>query len=261
MTRLLGVIGHPIAHTLSPRMHRAAIEALGADAAYLAIDVPPDSLAGAMRDLRALDALGLNVTVPHKTAIVPLLDEIDAEAKAIGAVNTIVRDGVRWVGTNTDARGLSRALEEAGVRASRAVVIGAGGAARAAFHALRTGGATVEVIARRPEAWPGAKALGDAAALRRVFAASDLVVQATTATMSPADGEALARLLPLEALPGTAAVIDLVYRPKETALLAAARARGLEAIDGLGMLVHQGALSLELWLGRRVPVDAMRRAL
>ena len=132
MTTLLAVIGHPIAHSLSPRMHAAAIDALGLDAAYLALDVAPERLDRTVRELSMLGAIGFNVTLPHKEAIVASLDAIDGEARAIGAVNTVVREDGRWVGTNTDARGLVRSIDEAGieVQGRRATVIGAGGAAR-----------------------------------------------------------------------------------------------------------------------------------
>jgi shikimate dehydrogenase len=277
MTHLLGVLGHPIAHSLSPRMHRSAIAALGADAAYLAIDVPPAELAATVHDLRRLGALGLNVTVPHKIAIVERLDAIDGEAAAIGAVNTIVREGERWIGTNTDARGLLRALEEAGfaVLGARVVVIGSGGAARAAAHGLAAAGAErVDLVARNVDrAWSviasiealrdrGARAvaLSDRTSLVALFHRVDLVVQATSAPLSPSEGAGLVGALPIEALPDTARVLDLVYRPRQTAVLAAAEARGLRTIDGVGVLVHQGALALERWLAVTAPVPVMRRA-
>jgi shikimate dehydrogenase len=278
MTHLLAVIGHPIAHSLSPRMHRAAIAERGDDAVYLAIDAPPPDLAPVLRDLRALGALGLNITLPHKEAVIPLLDAIDGEARAIGAVNTIVREGGRWVGTNTDARGLVRALEEEGVAVAgaRVAIIGSGGAARAAAHGLASAGAArVDLVARniaRAEALAasipvlrarGTRAvpLADRSALAALLREVDLVVQATSAPLSAAEGAQLAAALPLDALRAGARILDLVYRPRRTAVLAAAAGRGLRVVDGLGVLVHQGALALERWLGGAAPIPAMRRAL
>lgn len=278
MSTLLAVIGHPIAHSLSPRMQTAAIDTLGLDAAYLAIDVAPERLARTVRDLARLGARGFNVTLPHKEAIVASLDEVEGEARAIGAVNTVVREGDRWVGANTDARGLVRSIEEQGIPIAgrRATVIGAGGAARAAAYGLAIAGAAKVTIAarRRDRADALARALApacgtttiaaaviDPVRMRRDLAHTDLLVQASSATMRAEDGEELARALPIDAMPEDAAVVELVYRPRRTAVLAIAEARGLRTVGGLGMLVHQGALALERWLGVQAPIAAMRSAL
>ncbi len=270
-TRLLALLGHPVDHSRSPRIHAAALEALGIDATYLAFDVEPADLAEAVRGLRAIGALGANVTVPHKEAVMAHLDAVEPDARAIGAVNTLVREGARWIGANTDAAGLVRALADAGFDAAGAGVrvIGAGGAARAAVVGLaHAGAARVVVAARRLER---AEALARSLALPvpvdavRLDASPahddvDLLVQATSATMHAEPGEALARALSLDTLPAHATVIDLVYAPLETAVLRAARARGLRAVDGLGMLVHQAALSFERWTGVVPPLGAMRAA-
>lgn len=278
MTTLLAVIGHPIAHSLSPRMHAAAIDALGLDAAYLAVDVAPERLDRTVRELSMLGAIGFNVTLPHKETIVSSLDAIDGEARAIGAVNTVVREDGRWVGTNTDARGMVRSIEEAGVEVQgrRATVIGAGGAARAAAYGLALGGASrVTIVARRrdrADALARAMAIEAGAAcviasadmepnaLRRELSHSDLLVQATSATMQEEQGEELARVLPIDAMPKAGVVVDLVYRPRRTAVLAIAAGHGLVTIDGVGMLVHQGALALERWTGVAAPIGVMRDA-
>lgn len=270
-TRLLGLLGHPVAHSRSPAIHTAALEALGADAVYLAFDVAPEALADAVGGLRALGVLGLNVTVPHKQRIVGLLDEVDAAAGRIGAVNCVWVEGGRWIGTNTDAPGLARSLEDASVTLDgRApLVLGAGGAARASVVGLADAGCAPGVVAaRRLEAarevarladgWR-AIALRNAGALRAEAARAGLLVQATSATMGEG-AEAFAAALPIDALPDAAAVVDLVYAPLETAVLAAARARGLTCVDGLGMLVWQAALALERWLGERPPIEALREA-
>ncbi|MBX3271336.1 MAG: shikimate dehydrogenase [Sandaracinaceae bacterium] len=265
---MLALLGHPVAHSRSPRIHTAALTALGLDASYLAFDVAPGELGAAIGGLRALGARGANVTVPHKEAVMAHLDAVEPAARAIGAVNTIVREGGRLVGANTDAPGLVRALADAGVdpRGARVLVVGAGGAARAAVVGLaEAGAARVTVAARRlaqAEALAASLALPlDTAALdapptREV----DLLVQATSATMDEIAGEALARALSLESLPAHAAVFDLVYAPLETAVLRAARARGLVAVDGLGMLVWQAALAFERWLGVAPPIEVMRAA-
>src|SRR6185436_18645924 len=151
MTRVYGVFGWPVAHSRSPAMHNAAFAALGLDAVYVPFAVPSNKLARAIEAASALDVAGINVTLPHKSAIMPLLARVEPVAQAIGAVNTVVRDGARLIGTNTDAEGLARALREAGVEltAARVVVLGAGGAARAAVVGLGQAGATrIDVAAR-----------------------------------------------------------------------------------------------------------------
>lgn len=263
-TRLYGVIGWPVEHSWSPAIQSAALSALGVDATYLAFAVHPESLGAAIEGARALGIQGLNVTIPHKERVDLFLDEVDEAAHAIGAVNTIVREGEQLIGTNTDAAGLVRSLEEAGcaVDGARALVLGAGGAARAAVHGLKSAGARVEVAARRPGP---ARALGrsfgvEAMTLDDVsFESVDLLVQATSATMG-ADAIAFAEALPLDSLPTHATVVDLVYTPRETTVLRAARARGLATVEGVGMLVWQAALALERWLGRPAPIDVMREA-
>ena len=276
-TRLLGVIGWPVEHSRSPAIHTAALEALGEDATYLAFAVPPVELSIAIEGLRTLGALGANVTIPHKEHVLPLLDDVEDTARAVGAVNTIVRDGIRLVGANTDAEGLTRALTEAGVALDgrRALVLGAGGAARAAVVGLANAGVSeIIVAARRPpraerlaqELRAGRRPvraldLNDGRALSELATNIDLVVQATSATLEgAADPDGFASSLPFDALPDHAAVVDLVYAPRETAVLARARARGLVAVDGLGMLVWQAALALERWLGRPAPIEVMRAA-
>lgn len=260
-------------------MHNAAFAARGLDATYVRFPVHPDDLAEAVGGLRALGVRGANVTVPHKEAVIGLLDEVTPEARAIGAVNTVVRDGQRLIGHNTDAEGFTRSLEEAGVQLSdiKVVVIGAGGAARAAVVGLAKRGATqISVAARRFEqAGLLVEALSDVCApcslmacdlapstLQKVFADSQLLVQSTSATLaSSPDAAGFAASLPLERLPARACVVDLVYKPRETSVLVRARELGLRPIDGLGMLLHQGALAFELWTHLQAPLPVMRAAL
>lgn len=251
-----GVVGWPVQHSRSPAMHRAAFRSIGLDATYDAIAIEPAAL---HEQLDAIGLDGFNVTLPHKVAVMDWVDEVDDEARAIGAVNTVVRADDRWMGTNTDALGLRRALIESGVELEgRAIVLGAGGAARAAVRALA--GMDVRIAARGLEA---AAELGEAVAwpeLAEAFGDATLVIQATSATMGDEAGEFAANL-PLHALPEHATVCDLVYVPRATTVLHRAEARGLRTVDGTGMLVHQGAAAFELWTGRKAPVEVMRGAL
>ncbi len=272
------VIGSPIAHSRSPEMHQAAYRALGIDATYERILVAPEALEGFVAALPTSGLGGVNVTLPHKERIASLVDVSTKVATSVGAVNcvTVLDDG-RLEGDNTDAPGSIRALAEAGceVCGRRCVVLGAGGAARAAVVGLVEAGAEEVVIAaRRPDAAealvagltrhlgaPPLRASGLGEELEGVFAAAGLLVQATSATLKDTEtARTFAASLPLAALPATAVVTDLVYAPLCTTVLAAAEARGLTTVDGLGLLIHQGALSFERWLGRTAPIDVMRRA-
>jgi shikimate dehydrogenase len=231
--------------------------------------------------LRKLGALGLNVTLPHKTAVMPLLDELTPAARAVAAVNTIIaRDGL-LIGDNTDAEGLTRSLRASAVQIAGAnvVVLGAGGAARATVYGLAIAGASrIAIAARRfQEAERLVRELAPAcsAALRAFtldgelateLSRCTLLVQTTSATLSHEGGtedvaRSFAASLTLGALPAHAAVCDLVYKPLETTVLAAAKARGLHTVNGLGMLLHQGALAFERWTGREAPIEVMRAAL
>lgn len=277
-TQVFGIIGWPVEHSASPGMQNAAFAAAGLDAVYVPFAVEPSRLREAVSGARALGVRGLNVTVPHKEAIVELVDEVDPDARAMGAVNTVVRSGHKLIGSNTDGPGLVRSLDEAGVtvHGRRVTVLGAGGAARAAVVGLvRAGGAEVVVAARRPERARAlladlapvlgnvpARACGMDEALGACFTETDLLVQATSATLATTGpAERFAASLPLDALPEGAAVVDLVYKPRETAVLRAAAMRGYRTVDGLGMLLHQGALAFERWTGRAAPLEAMRAAL
>lgn len=268
MTRLFGVIGHPIAHSLSPAMHTAALRALRCDACYGAFDVPPRFLKPMLRALVLAGVEGLNVTVPLKEAVIPLMDRLDPAAQAIGAVNTIVIRNRRLTGHNTDGAGFRRALAEDlrfNARGKRVLVLGAGGAARAVGWALAADRARTIWVANRTPA--KAKRLARrlaraqaipwrAGALRAAIAEADLVVNATTVGMRPADGPPVD---PAWLRRGTR-VYDLIYQ-HETRLVRAARRRGCVASGGLSMLLYQGAESLRLWLRREPPIDAMRRTL
>jgi len=278
-TRLCGLLGHPVGHSLSPVMQNAAFRAAGLNMVYLAFDVAPPDLPAAVAAVRALGLAGVNVTVPHKEACLPLLDEVDPDAAAVGAVNVIVpRDG-RLVGYNTDGDGFIRALREAGTepRGRTALIIGAGGAARAVAVALaRVGAARITVTNRTHEravrlaadltalgvqaqALPWDALTGRTPEAEAAVTASELIIQTTTLGMHPRTDTAPP--LPAAWFGPHHTACDLVYNPRETECLAAARARGARVVDGLGMLLHQGAASFELWTGRAAPLEAMRRAL
>jgi len=281
-TRVVAIIGDPVAHSLSPRMHNAAFAALGLNWTYLAFRVQPAELPQAVRGIRGLGFMGLNVTVPHKEAVVPLLDEVDATAARIGAVNTVRVDEERLVGFNTDAPGVLDALEGAGgarVPGGRCLVLGAGGGGRAAAFGLAQAGAAKVVILNRTPSRAEKLAQQVAAAVRACDVAAgaldassavhfareaDIIVQATSATMSAAMGGLGGRAPWLDAIRAHLrrgiTVLDMVYTPKWTELLTSAREAGAAAVSGLSLLVHQGARSFELWTGQPAPVDVMMRA-
>lgn len=268
-TQVVGVLGYPVRHSLSPVMHNAAFAALGFNWVYLAFEVPPERLADAIGGMRALGLRGLNLTIPHKEAACRLVDRLTPQAEAIGAVNTLFWDGGTLVGDNTDAEGFLRSLLEAGVepKGQRVLVVGAGGSARAVVYALRQRGASVwvanrnlaraELLAQRYGA-EGVLPL-DTAALTPELARFDGVINCTPLGMQP--NEATMPPLPLERLPAHAWVCDLVYRPLETRLLREAHAHRLKTVSGLGMLLWQGALAFERWTGANAPVEVMERAL
>jgi shikimate dehydrogenase len=254
---LCGIILHPAGHTLSPALHAAAYAELGLDAHYHAFDVPPEQLRSAVAGMRALGLRQLSVSLPHKEAALGLADRASSAARAIGAANTLTRVGDALVADNTDWIGVTRALEPLGPwRGARALVLGAGGAARAVVYALRQLGTRVGVHARTPER-AGKLAAELGAELASADSPWDLLVNATPVGMQPAvDATPLAaeRLLP----GGT--VFDTVYRPLETRLLREARARGCRTQDGLDMLVHQAVEQIRLWSGHSATPARLRAA-
>lgn len=268
-TRLCALIGHPVAHSVSPQMHNAAFRALGLDYIYLAFDVEPGQLARAVRGLRALGVAGFNVTIPHKVSVMRLLDGLDSSARDAGAVNTVAIGREGLIGYNTDVYGIENSLKTAEkLKPGRAMIIGAGGAARATAIALHRLGYKEVVIANR-RLWRaaalarrlktiGVKAkaveLGDAGKYSRSCA---VIVNATPIGMWP---EASGTPLKAREIPGDAVVLDLVYNPAKTILLEEAERAGAEAIPGITPLVEQGAKAFELWTGVEAPKDVMLRA-
>jgi shikimate dehydrogenase len=270
MTALrFAVIGDPVAHSKSPRMHAAAFRALGLPHTYEAVRVADSDLPRIVSALRAGDFAGLNVTVPHKERVLALVDAVDEGARVAGAANTLVRapDG-RVVAYNTDSPALAeeiRALlgQTGGgpLTELRALVLGSGGTARAAQTALGKHLRAREVVVRARSA-PPATAAARWAPSPENEAMTRLVVQTTSAGMTGADpGEAVAAVVAWEALPSDAAALEVIYAPPETPFLRRARERGLRCANGFGMLARQGALALQLWLGHEAPLDAMRAAL
>jgi shikimate dehydrogenase len=260
-TRVAGVIGDPVRHSLSPRLHNAAYEALGLDWVFAAFEVADGRAAEALAGARAFEFVGLSVTMPHKAAMATLCDTVSAGAAALRSVNTVTlaTDGTA-IGDSTDGAGFLRSLADADVDVGgrSVLLLGAGGAARAVAWALGDAGASVVVTARRAPAAAETAALALGATIAwtdraDAAGAADIVVNATSVGMAGDTG------LPIPAygLRSDQVVADLVYEPRETPLLAAARARGARVVGGLGMLVHQAALQVEVWSGRVAPLDAM----
>ncbi|MCU1426429.1 MAG: shikimate dehydrogenase [Actinomycetia bacterium] len=264
-TRVAAVIGTPIRHSLSPAIYNAAYAALGLDWVFVAFDVAPGNAGAAVEAVRTLGLVGLSVTMPHKADAAAACDDLTPDAAALGAVNTVHLDeNGRLLGDSTDGEGFRRALLDAGhdPAGRRVVVLGAGGAARAVVLTLGRVGGSVTVAARRPAAAQTAAALAPGAravsfdAVENEIAAADIVVQATSIGMAGDDR------LPFDAAclrPGLV-VAELVYHPRETPLLAAARARGADGVDGLGMLVAQAGLQVERWTGSPAPLAVMANA-
>jgi len=275
-TKICGVIGDPIGHSLSPRMQNAAFAALGLDYLYLPFQVPPARLAEAIAGVRGLGLLGLNVTIPHKQAVIKYLDRLSPEAELIGAVNTIHNTGSELIGYNTDGRGFVAALrQEAQVEpdGQRVVVLGAGGAARAVAIQLALAGVQ-QIIIICQELTEGTQIAHTinhkvgcchACALRwtadnisEALAQAGILINATPVGMIPYPDNSP---VPASYLHKHLLVCDLVYNPRETQLLQAAQANGARTLSGLGMLVHQGALAFTIWTGRQAPVEVMYQAL
>jgi shikimate dehydrogenase len=259
-----------VRHSRSPAMHNAAFAAHGLDLVYLAFDVVPDDLPAAVVGLRAVGAVGANVTVPHKERIVPLLDELDPIAHRTGAVNTLVNREGRLVGHNTDTPGFLAALRSGwgrGPTGARCLVLGAGGAARAVVSGLISEEASdiwvhnrtasrASALAEEATDWSSVPVRAISDADLPLFAQqADLVVNATSVGL---DDEVKVTLIPVDTLHGGQCVMDLVYSSHRTPFLSAAAARGAITVDGFEMLVQQAARSYELWTGRTPPVELMR---
>ncbi|MGE3984337.1 MAG: shikimate dehydrogenase [Dehalococcoidia bacterium] len=276
MTQRLAIIGDPVGHSISPAIYNATFPAMGIDAHYEAWPTPRDEVAAAIEKLRADDMMGMNVTVPHKEAVLDLLDEVEPGARAIGAVNCITKRDGRLIGFNTDKAGFVESLRNAGFDPSlrRVLVLGVGGSARAVCVGLiEAGVANLTLAGRRSEAVASLAAhlrathpeasidevSMDVGVLGVATAAADLVVNTTPVGMHGTGSEDESPL-PAAFLRQGLWVCDLVYRPPQTRLLRDTEAAGANALGGLEMLVLQAVESVKLWTGREPPVDIMRSA-
>jgi len=269
-----GILGHPLAHSLSPVIHSAAFEALGHDARYDAVDVEPDDLRSKIAELKAEGYAGFNVTIPHKEAILPLLDEVDPDARTLGAVNTVIRKNDGWVGTNTDMYGFLKCIEPVRdrVQNEEILLLGAGGAARAVLHGLlkEMSPKSVMILNRsldRAEAL--AAEFGTRSGQTRLLAESlfqenlqnlvgkgSVIINATSVGMRP-----YVDATPLEEIKfkKDMLLVDLIYTPLETTLMKAVRHAGGTAVGGLEMLLQQASRSFALWTGKEMPMDTVRK--
>lgn len=265
--RIAGVMGWPVDHSRSPRLHNYWLDRHGIDAAYVPLAVAPDTLEQAVRGLPALGFAGANVTIPHKEAVLPFLDQVDSAAERIGAVNTIVIKDGRLYGSNTDGFGFLENLKAGAPQwragAGPAVIIGAGGAAKAVAWALIDAGVpTLQIVNRTAtRAEDLAAALGPKARAMVWESRADVLGEAALLVNTSALGMTGQPGLDLDLarLPATAVVNDIVYQPQETPLLAAARTRGNTAVEGIGMLLHQGRPGFAAWFGVDPTVDANLR--
>ncbi len=271
-TRICGIIGDPIEHSISPVMQNAAFQALGLDYCYLPFRVESSALEQAIQGLRAMHFTGINVTLPHKVAVLTFLDEIDTMAENLGAVNTIVNDEGCLKGYNTDAAGFYQALTAEGVNPNgkNVTILGAGGAARAVSFMLVDKGARLTILNRDEGR---ARKLADSLMrllrrevavyslqkkiLKKILNDTEILVNTTSVGMMPQSGVSP---LPDGLIKKGQVVFDIIYNPLKTQLLAEAEAEGAKTIGGLEMLVHQGAAAFELWTGCKAPLEAMRKA-
>ncbi|WP_456436342.1 shikimate dehydrogenase [Thermovibrio ammonificans] len=270
-TAVYGIIGHPVKHSLSPLMQTAAFEALGIDAVYVPFNLAPQNLKEGIEGLRVLGVRGFNVTVPHKEQVAELVDFLEGDAEFLGAVNTVKNEEGQLTGYNTDAEGFLRSLLEEGVEleGKKALMFGAGGAARAVGYALLKGGVKFLHVVNR--SFPKAKALGELLSRRgnvlvyplrdsvveTLLDEADIIVNTTSLGLHPQDPQ----LFDYSKIPEEKVVVDIIYNPPLTPLLKAAKERGCKVINGLGMLIHQGAVAFEIWTGQKAPVKVMREVL
>ncbi len=275
MENLIFLLGHPVAHSLSPTMHNRALASLAIEARYHLLDCTPEQLSATMGVLRAQNVLGCNITIPHKEAACRWVDRLTPVAQAVGAINTVYKRDGELIGTNTDAAGFIRALGEElhfAPRGKTVVVLGAGGAARACVWALLDAGVGRLIILNRSldratrlaqelgALFPGQYCLAGEFTTHHLIdwaRCADLLVNATSIGM----GEECSPWPDDQVMPQQLSVFDLVYHPLETSLIRQARAHGLPAVGGLGMLLYQGAEAFSLWTEREAPIAIMRAAL
>lgn len=268
-TKVMGLFGYPVEHSLSPAMHNAAFERLALDCCYVTFLVSPDRLGDAVKGVRAMNLAGVNVTVPHKENVMPFLDEISEEASFIGAVNTIKNDDGKLIGYNTDGRGFMQSLSEAGIVVSgkRIFIAGAGGASRAVGYYLCKEASSVYIydvdtnkagsLRGHLNTLKGNVSLAENASVKSMdfFSGMDVIINATPLGLKPDDPMPV----DISLLNKKHVVCDLIYR--ETPLLRKASETGCKTLNGLGMLLWQGVFAFEIWTGIMPPVEVMREVL
>lgn len=270
-TRICALIGDPVEHTMSPAMHNAAFSYLGIDYLYIPFKVAREYLPAAIEGMKALNFAGFNVTIPHKVAVMSLLDEVDTSAQRIGAVNTVIIQNGRTKGYNTDGRGFLQALQLENIEPAnkRVVLLGAGGAARSIAFTLAEVNASLAILNRTKEkadalAADIERATGNSLhsggltgdVLKKTLSDAEILINTTSIGMSGSMGNSP---VPSDLLNSGLVVCDVVYNPLETELLRQSKSVGCRTINGVGMLVHQGALAFNLWTGQAAPVDVMRK--
>jgi shikimate dehydrogenase len=274
-TKIVGILGYPITHTLSPKMHNAAFRHLGLDYIYLPFKVKPEQLKQAMNGLKGLNIAGVNVTVPHKVHVVEYLDKVSKEAEQLGAVNAIKLEGERLLGYNTDGQGFITSLRvdaNTDYKGKTILLLGAGGAAQAVAVSLADQGAGCIAIANRtlkkaealvnkiryiaPRVETACLPLGGSE-LDRYTAEAQIIINATSVGLKSNDMPPVNE----NRFHAGQLVCDLIYNPPKTRFLAAAESQGAKILNGLGMLVYQGALAFEIWTGKKAPVEVMRKAI
>ena len=276
-TKLLGVIGYPVEHSLSPLMHNRAIEELGMDYVYIPLPVAPENLAQAIAGFEAISLVGFNITIPHKQAIIPYLAEITPTAQMVGAVNTVERTDKGWKGTNTDVEGFIAPLQTLSRDWSKItpVILGNGGAARAVVVGLvELGCPKIHIVGRDrhkldefSRSWQSSPQISTVIQthlweqLTNLIPHTELLINTTPVGMSPQVDNSPVDASLMAQLPSSAIAYDLIYTPNPTQFLKLAKKQGATAIDGLEMLVQQGAAALQIWLQQPVPIETMRKSL
>ena len=272
---LIGLFGFPVEHSLSPVMHNAAIAALNLSYSYIPFSVRPEEIGPAIRSLISLSIRGVNLTIPHKISVLPFLDEVSKEAEMVGAVNTVVNENGRLIGYTTDGAGLLRSLAEIGFNSSNraVVVLGAGGAARSAAFRLAQEGANLTLVNRSllraeelaqdvkqhfPELSVEVLESRNELGFRRALDLAELLINATSVGLYPNVDEEPP--IPPSSLHANLTTLDMIYNPSRTRLLQEALLMGGKVINGLPMLVYQGAESFRIWTGIDPPVDVMMQA-
>jgi len=271
--KLFGIVGHPLTHSLSPAMHNAVFRKLNLNCEYLALDTTKENLENTIKNAKTMGFVGLNITIPYKTDVLKYINNLSKEAELIGAVNTIHYTNKEITGYNTDGTGCLNALKESGedVKNKRVFIIGAGGAARAIAFQCVLNDATVSLTNRKEGRLRAENLIKDIKiklnknvefielndeTLKNHLKEVDILVQTTPVGMKPDIDNTI---ISGELIPKNVTVMDIVYNPPETRLLREAKKKGCKTIDGVGMLVHQGAKSLNIWLGINPPIDIMKK--